>query len=48
MVRNLKGEMTLMDTNQHQFSLRDSQLLQCIAEALKLSSNKVRAEGWGH
>ena len=44
MVENLRGELTVFDSHQHQFSLRDSEVLQSIAEALNLSSSQV---GWG-
>ena len=41
MVENLQGELTVFDSDQHQFSLRDSEVLQSIVEALNLSSSQV-------
>ena len=41
MVENLRGELTVFDSDQHQFSLRDSEVLQSIVEALNLSSSQV-------
>ena len=41
MRQNIRGELTRLDDNQLQFSLKDSQLLRAVAETLTLSSSKV-------
>jgi len=41
MMENLRGELTVFDSHQHRFSLRDSEFLQSITQALKLSSSQV-------
>lgn len=41
MMSNLSGELTVIDSTQHQFSLRDSPFLETIAKALSVSSSQV-------
>ena len=38
---NLCGELTVLDSTQHQFSLRDSVFLETVANALSVSSSQV-------
>lgn len=38
---NLRGELTTLSSHQQQFSLKDSELLKTVAQALNVSSNKV-------
>lgn len=44
MRQNIRGELTRLDSNQLQFSLKDSQLLRAVAETLTLSSSKVSSD----
>lgn len=39
--QNLHGELTTLKSSQFQVSLRDSELLRTVAEALNISSSKV-------
>ncbi len=41
LVRNLSGELTVLDSTQHQFSLRDSVFLETVAKSLSISSSQV-------
>ena len=41
MTSNLRGELTVIESSQQEFSLRDSVFLQTIAKALCVSSNEV-------
>ena len=41
MVQNIRGEMTVLDTFQHSFSLKDSIFIKTIANALHISTSKV-------
>ena len=41
MTANLRGELTVLESSQQQFSLRDSAFLQTIAKALCVSSSEV-------
>ena len=43
MKQNIRGELTTLDSNQAQYSLKDSELLRAVAEALSISSSKVCA-----
>lgn len=40
--QNLRGELTKLNSNQLQFSLKDSELLRTVATALNVSSSRVR------
>ncbi len=42
LVQNLSGELTVLDSTQQQFSLRDSVFLETVAKALSISSSQVR------
>ena len=42
MVQNIRGEMTVLETFQQNFSLKDSIFVKTIASALKISTSKVR------
>ena len=41
LIRNMSGELTVLDSTQHQFSLRDSVFLETVAKALSVSSSQV-------
>lgn len=41
MVQNIRGEMTVLDTFQHNFSLKDSVFIKTIANALHINTSKV-------
>ncbi|XP_064403928.1 L-asparaginase 1-like [Halichondria panicea] len=40
LIRNMSGELTVLDSTQHQFSLRDSVFLETVAKALSVSSSQ--------
>ena len=41
MVQNIRGEMTVLETFQQNFSLKDSIFVKTIASALQISTSKV-------
>lgn len=41
MSKNLRGELTVLDSRAHQFSLKNSEFLRDVASALNVSSSKV-------